>query len=181
MRHALLLGLALTLGPGALVAQGPPGGREGQRRMELEQRVRRQFLSQVARRLELTTTQREQVREILRGGAEERRDLALESQALRIDLMQAVRDEDTPPARYEELLQGIQSLRQREQGLEVREEEALARVLDPRQRALFLMMRMQFNDRVRQLRGPGMRGPGGGGPGGRGSGGGSDGGSGDPA
>ena len=140
---------------------------EQDRRTELERQVRRQFLAQVAQRLQLTPEQREQVREVLSARAEERRDLALESAALRIDLVQAVRDEDAPMSRFEAILERLDAMRAREREIQEQEEAALAEVLDPRQRAIFLMLRMQLNDRIRQMRGPMGRGggpPGDGGP-----------------
>lgn len=146
--------------PGALRAQGTGGDQE--RRTELERQVRHQFLAQVGQRLGLSDDQRERVRQVLLESADGRRDLALESQALRIDLMQAVREEDAPMSRFEDLLARLEAIRAEERRLERQEEAALAEILDPRQRAMFLMMRMQFNDRIRQMRGmPGGRGPGG--------------------
>lgn len=157
--------LVLLAVPAPVAAQGQGG--DPARREELERQVRRQFLAQVAERLQLTTEQREQVREVLTARAEDRRDLALESQALRIELMQAVREEDAPMSRFEAILEELDAIRSRERGIEEQEEAALAEILDPRQRAVFLMLRMQLNDRIRQMRGPMRRGggpPGAGGP-----------------
>jgi hypothetical protein len=155
--------LALILVPGPVLAQ--VRGPDPDRRTELEEQVRRQFLAQVSQRLGLTDDQRDEVRGILAGSVEARRDLALESQALRIELMQAVREEDAPMSRFETILEQLDALRTREQAIQEQEEAALAEVLDPRQQAMFLFLRMQLNDRVRQMRGP-MRGagPGGGSP-----------------
>ena len=159
MRATWLVVVALLV---PAVAMGQGRGPDQDRRAELERQVRHRFLAQVAERLELTTGQRERVREVLADGAEARRDLALEAHALRIDLLQAVRDEDAPMSRFEVLLERLEAVRAREREIEQQEEAALAEFLDPRQRAVFLMMRMQFNDRIRQMRG--MHGPGGGGP-----------------
>ncbi|NIP78217.1 MAG: hypothetical protein GWM90_03050, partial [Gemmatimonadetes bacterium] len=128
MRTTILVALIALLAPGPVVAQGQ--GRMQERRMQLEQQVRRQFLVQVARRLELNEEQREQVRAVLAEGAEARRDLARDSRDLRIDLMQAVRSEDTPMAEFQDLLVRLEGIRERERALERREEESLARVLD---------------------------------------------------
>lgn len=167
MRPIWLMVLVLLAVPGPMVAQGQGMDEARQeRREDLERQVRRQFMAQVAQRLQLTDEQREQVREVLAARAEDRRDLALESQALRIDLMQAVRDDDAEMSRFESILERLEAVRAREREIEQAEEEALAEILDPRQRAIFLMLRMQLNDRIRQMRGarggPGM----GGGPGG---------------
>lgn len=149
MRKAIVFTLLALLVPGVAAAQNQ--GQQPDRRMQLEQQVRRQFLTQVASRLGLTDEQREQVRAVLADGAESRRELAVESRDLRIDLMQAVRDEDTPMSEFQELLARLEAVREREQAIQREEEEALARTLDPRQRAIFLMLRMQFNDRVRRM------------------------------
>lgn len=155
MKRIGLMALVLAVAPMALPAQGV--GPNQDRRAELEQQVRRQFLAQIAERLELTNAQREQVREVLAESADARRDVALESHALRIDLMQAVRSEDASMADFEEILERLDAIRARERQLEEQEEAALADILDPRQRAMFLMVRMQMNERIRQMRGgPGM-------------------------
>lgn len=150
--------------PAEAGAQGRVPDQE--RREALEQRIRGRFLAQVSQRLGLTEEQRSGVREVLAESAEARRDLVLESQALRIDLMQAVRDDDAEMSRFESILERLEAVRAREREIEQAEEAALAEILDPRQRAIFLMLRMQLNDRIRQMRGarggPGM----GGGPGG---------------
>ena len=157
MRTMVWMVLTLMLVPtvGAAQVRGP----DQERRDALEQRIRGQFLAQVAQRLGLTEEQREGVREVLAGSAEARRDLALESQALRIDLIQAVRDEDAEMTRFEGILERLEAVRAQELEIEQAEEAALAEILDPRQRAVFLMLRMQLNDRIRQLRG-GRGGPG---------------------
>jgi Spy/CpxP family protein refolding chaperone len=165
MRAVWLVVLALLATSAAAAAQ--VGGADQDRRAELERQFRRQFMAQVAQRLDLTTDQRDRMREVLAARAEDRRDLALESQALRIELIQAVRDEDAAMSRFEDILTRLEALRAREREIEAQEEAEMAEILDPRQRAIFLMLRMQLNDRVRQMRGPGPRAegpPGTGGP-----------------
>lgn len=154
-----LAALILMLAPLGLPAQGPPAA---DRRSQLEQQVRRQFLMQVAERARLTDAQRAQVRAVLDEGAVARLQLAQESRDLRRDLMRAVRAEDTPMSAFEEILGRLEAIRERERALERREEERLATVLDARQRAMFLMMRMQLNDRIRRMQGhpPAFRGGG---------------------
>ena len=159
MRVIRLVVLALMI-PGLAAAQGR--GPDPDRRAELEQRLRGQFLRQLAERLDLTEEQRTGVREVLAEGAEARRDLALESQALRIDLIQAVREDGTPMSRFQELLAQLDVIRAREQEIAQQEEAGLAEFLNPRQLAVFLMVRMQFNERLQQLRGRRAPGPGGG-------------------
>lgn len=179
MKALAMAVVSLAILGGPLLAQG--GGQRQpeamQRRAHLEEQVRQQFMEQVARRLELSEAQRQGMAEILGEGAEARRELAESSQALRRDLMRSVRDDATPMTTYERLLERLDAIREAERAIERREAERLGDVLNPRQRALFLMMRMQFNDRIRGMRGPpqhrggsGSGGPGGGGPGGPGGG-----------
>ena len=162
MRVIVLVVLAMMM-PAVAVAQ--ERGPDQERREALEQRIRGRFLAQVSQRLGLSQEQRVDVQEVLSESADARRDLVLESQALRIDLMQAVRDDDAEMSRFESILERLEAVRAREREIEQAEEAALAEILDPRQRAIFLMLRMQLNDRIRQMRGarggPGM----GGGPG----------------
>lgn len=143
---------------------GPPAEAQ-QHRMELERQVRHQFMGQVARRLDLSEVQRDRLHAVLEEGAEARRALAGESRRLRQELMAAVRDERTPMSTYDDLLARIRAVRQKEQAIENREAAVMSEFLDARQQAVFLMLRMQLNDRVRRMHGAGGRGPGGG-PGG---------------
>jgi Spy/CpxP family protein refolding chaperone len=154
----LMLGLAV----GAVAQEPSPDPR----RAELEQQVRRQFLSRVAQRLELTDDQRDRLVETMREGAESRQELARESRTLRHDLMQAVRSGSTEMETFQDILGRLDGIRDRERAIQEREEARLAEFLDPRQRAIFLVLRMQFNDRIRGMRGPGPHrgGPGGAGP-----------------
>lgn len=157
MRTMRWVFLALMI-PGALAAQGR--GPDRDRRAELEQQIRHRFLASVADRLELTEDQQFRVQQVMEEGAEARRQLADDSRTLRMELMQAVRDDDTPMTRFESILERLENVRVREQEIAEREETALGEFLDARQRAVLLMMRMQFNDRVRQMRGGMMRGEG---------------------
>lgn len=159
MRGTWMVVLALLVGPGALVAQGR--GPDRDRRESLERQVREQFMERIADRLELTDAQRERVGEALAGSAAARRELAAESRSLRTELMQAVRADDAPMSRFREILDRLEAVREREREIERQEEAALAEILDPRQRVVFLMMRMQLNDRIRRMRGMMPGGPGG--------------------
>lgn len=156
MMLVVLLALAAPVGAAAQ-GQGQPEDRR-ERRERLEQQVRTRFLDMASARLELTADQRTRLASVLDEGARERRELARESMALRRRLMAAARDEATPSSTFEEILRRMETLRQREHDLERTEQERLAGFLSPRQRALFVMMRMRFNEQVRELRGRGPRG-----------------------
>lgn len=153
----LFVALAPLVSPA--YGQTPPRGRGQdveamqQRRAQLEQQVRHQFLAQAAERMSLDASQRERLEVVLRRGAEARRALAQESRQLRIELLRNVADERTPIAAHQSLLDRMQELQSREQALERREAAALGEFLDARQQAQFLVLRMRMNERVRGMRG----------------------------
>ena len=161
MNRIGLIVLILCMSPALAMAQVRPVPRpdrprieaQQQRRAQLEEQVRRQFVTRASDTLGLDPAQRDRLDGVMRGGAEERRQLAVESRELRMELMRAVRNDAVPTATYERLLARMSDLRQREQRLELREEEALAEFLDPRQRVQLIVLRMQLNERVRGMRG----------------------------
>ena len=159
MRKIILVVLLTLAGPVGATGQGqaPPEDRR-ERRERLEQQVRARFLDMTSERLELTEDQRSRLRSVLEEGARERRELARQSMALRRRLMQAAGDQATTPSTFEDLLRDMEALATREHALQRAEQDRLAGFLSPRQRALFLMMRMRFNEQVRELRGRGPRG-----------------------
>lgn len=161
--------MALALAPVAAAAQGQnrpgqgPPARDN-RRNELAQEIHRRFMTQVAERLGLDETQRTKLDQVLVQGMEARRDLARESRSLRMELMRAVHSDTAGEATYRGLLDGLQALQAKERTIEDHEAQELATFLDPRQQAMFLVMRMQFNDNVRRMQRP-HSGRSGGGPG----------------
>ncbi len=160
MRNAVLIGLVLALSPLATVAQEVPtrGQRPRheaaqERRAELEQQFHRQFVARAAESMALSNAQQQRLHQVIQAGAEARRELARESRQLRGEIMQAVRAQDTPMATYQRLLDQTSAMREQEHALARREDAALAEFLDPRQHAMFLVMRMQMMDQVRGMRG----------------------------
>ena len=150
MRNLAPLALALALvlaGP----ASGSAQGGERDRRERLEEEVRGRFLDMATTRLELTASQKERLATVLEEGAAARRGLMRESMTLRRRLIQAAGDPATPADTFEDLLRRMDALAQREHGLQQREQERLAEFLTPRQRALYVMMRIRFNEQVRDV------------------------------
>lgn len=143
----LLFAALVSAAPMAAAGQGPD------RRARLEEQVRTRFLEMAATRLELTAAQRDRLTTVLDEGADARRQLLRESVRLRQRLMAAAQDPSTPASTFEELLREMTALSDGEHALERREQERLAEFLDPRQRALFLMIRMRFNEQIQELRG----------------------------
>jgi len=151
--------LALLLVAAPLTAQVrgvPPQGR----RAELMERIHDRFMDEIAERLGLDEGQRERVSTILRETMEERRDLAREGVVARQHFFAAVQDPATSTAELERLLEEMRELRRRAFELAEAEDDALARVLTPRQHAELLLLRHRFNQHVRDVRGRmGRQGP----------------------
>ncbi len=144
--------LALLLLAAPLTAQVrgvPPQGR----RAELMERIHDRFMDEIAERLGLDEDQKERVSTILRETMEERRELAREGVVVRQHFLAVARDSATSTAELERSLDEMRALRRREFELAEAEDDALARVLTPRQHAELLLLRHRFNQRVHDVRG----------------------------
>jgi Spy/CpxP family protein refolding chaperone len=167
MRLAVLC-LALLLAPAVLQAQqGPPDPARRAameaRRDSLENAIMLRFLGSLDRELGLDADQRTQLERAMRDGALRRRELMRATGELRGQLHRATRSAGTSDAEFNRLLAEHDALRQRESEIWRREQEELARVLSPRQRAQFLMHWVRFQDEVRDILMQQMRQPRGGG------------------
>jgi Spy/CpxP family protein refolding chaperone len=161
--RATLLMLALLVLPcwaGAQQGTPDPARRAAleARRDSLEAEVMQRFLEQLTRELKLDTDQRVQTERVLREGGLRRRELMRASAELRGRLFRAIRATDTPDAEFHRLLAEHENLRHRENDLWRREQDELARVLTPRQRAQFLVQWVRFQDQVREIISQQMRG-----------------------
>ncbi|HEY8469069.1 MAG TPA: hypothetical protein VIL18_05475 [Longimicrobiales bacterium] len=145
-----LLALGLVV-PVAAAAQQQPGTRRGQ----LEHQVLNRFLDRAAQELELDAGGRARLERVLRTSVEQRRAIAAEAARLRQELNRALRDPATPDREFERLLNELAELRAREARLWREEQDALAGVLTPRQRARFMLISARVNERIRALRGTG--------------------------
>jgi Spy/CpxP family protein refolding chaperone len=153
---ALLLCMALL--PAAIQAQqgqGPPDPARRAameaRRDSLENAIMQRFLDQLGRELVLDAEQRAQTERVLRDGAARRRDLMHASAELRMRLHRGSRDRTTSDAAFVRMLADHEALRQRENEIWRLEQDELARVLSPRQRAQFVMHWVRFQDEVRTI------------------------------
>lgn len=133
-----------------------------QRRAALEAQIFNRFMNKVTTDMKLDAAGRARLEQHLRQIGPERRALAQRTVLLRRNLVQAVRNPATPDAEIERLLEQFNQLRAEEEALWTRDQDALGRLLDPRQRAIFVLQYMQFNERIRELmqQRPGGRGPG---------------------
>jgi Spy/CpxP family protein refolding chaperone len=163
VKFALLL--LLLLAPCAAHAQqsSPDPARRAAmeaRRDSLESALMQRLLDQLTRELRLDTDQRTQTERVMRDGAARRRELMHSSGELRARLHRALRSNTTTDAEFTRLVAEQEALRQRESELWRREQDELARVLTPRQRAHFLIQYARFHDHVREILAQQMR-PGG--------------------
>jgi Spy/CpxP family protein refolding chaperone len=121
------------------------------RRDSLEAAILQRFVEQLTRELRLDDEQQKQVDRVLREGAVQRRQLMQASGDLRGRLHRALRNSGTADADFTRLVAEHELLRQREVELWRREQDELARVLTPRQRAHFLVQWVRFQDNVRDI------------------------------
>ena len=147
MNRILAVGILwLAVGGAPLTAQMQQAQRE-----QLEGRILREFVLQSARDLELSNEQGTALYNLLRTSAEEQRAIMREAMQLRTDLANAVRRSATPDAEFERLLAGLDSLRLRDQRQWDRDQQELAHLLSPRQRAGFALRWIRFQERIRDI------------------------------
>jgi Spy/CpxP family protein refolding chaperone len=144
---AMLL-LSLSLGAGALDAQQPP---PGSRRAQLEGRVLREFLDRTQAQMDMSAEQRTRIEQIMAASAQRHRELARAALQLRRELRVAVEDEGTSDAEFRRLLERMEQLRSREQEAWRSDQREIAGVLTPRQRAIFSIRWLEFQERVRAI------------------------------
>ena len=146
--------LFLVLVPAALHAQQTAQSRRAvldARRDSLEVEVVRKFVHRLARDLELDASQQTRTVVVLRESGVRRRDLSRASSQLRSFIHRAARDTTTSDAEFIRLLGEYEVLSSREHELWRREQAELASILDPRQRAQFLLSWVRFQDDMREI------------------------------
>ena len=154
-----LMLVLLVLLPSAVQAQAP----ERERREQLEAQIVQRFLNHTANELQLDAENRTRLEQHLRSTAPRRRALAQSTVQLRGQMLRAVRDETTPDSEFNRLINEMTRLRGQEEEMWKSDQEALSRILTPRQHARFVVMWIRFNEQVRDMamgRG-GQPGPGG--------------------
>jgi len=121
------------------------------RRDSLETEILNRFVDQLTRELGLDANQKQRTERTLRNGAHRRRELMRASGELRGEMVRALRNQNTTDAEFTRLLAQQESLRLRENDLWTREQDELARILNPRQRAHFILQWARFQDNVREI------------------------------
>lgn len=153
-RTGMATALFLMLVPAALHGQQTEQSRRdalAARRDSLEVEVVRKFVHRLARDLKLDASQRTRTELVLRESGVQRRDLSRASSQLRGRMYRAARDTTTSDADFIRLLAEYEALSSREHELWRREQDELALILDPRQRAQFLLSWVRFQDDMREI------------------------------
>lgn len=123
------------------------------RRAELERRVLDEFMERAGEQAEMNDEQQTRVRVILQESAARHRERTLSAARLRRELAQAVRTSGTTDAEFMRIMQQIETMRAQEQQAWQADQQAIAEVLSPRQRAIFSLRWIEFQDRIRALMG----------------------------
>jgi hypothetical protein len=139
--------LMVLLIPALASAQAP----EKQRREQLEAQIVQRFLNHASNELQLDAGTRTRLEQHLRSTAPRRRNLAQNTVQLRGQMLRAVRDESTADAEFTRLIDEMTRLRNQEEDMWKADQEALSRILTPRQHARFVMMWIRFNEQVRDM------------------------------
>ncbi len=108
-------------------------------------------MNKVSRDLRLDGNERTRLERHVRQTGQQRRQLAQRSVELRRRLNFAVQDSATSDNDFAGLLTELEQLRAAENELWRNDQEALGRLLTPRQRAVFTLQFMQLNERIREL------------------------------
>ena len=144
-----LISAVLLLAPMPLVAQRPGG--PPHRREMLQQQIGERFMEGVAAQLKLDAPTRAKLQEHLLKSGEQRRDLAERSQILRIQMVRAARDSTTTDAELRKFISDVNALKKSEDDLWRSDQEALSRILTPRQHVQFMFMWLRLNDQIRDI------------------------------
>jgi Spy/CpxP family protein refolding chaperone len=147
VKKLVLLCCGLLALPGLLLAQNP----DMDRRQMLQGQIIQRFMDHATTQLKLDQATRAKLEQQLRDSGAKRRELAQSTAQLRRRMMDETRDSTTSEADLKKLLGDMTALRQREEDLWKSDQDALARILTPRQQVRFVFMWLRFNEQVREM------------------------------
>jgi Spy/CpxP family protein refolding chaperone len=138
--------------PVPVMAQRPDGPPPPPHRREmLQKQIGERFMDGVAAQLKLDAPTRAKLQDHLLKSGEQRRDLAERSQMLRIQMVRAARDSTTSDAELRKFLAEASALKKSEDDIWKADQEALSRILTPRQHVQFVFMWLRLNDQIREV------------------------------
>lgn len=148
MKNRWLIVVMLLALPAIGRAQNPD---PNARRQALQGEIIRNFMDRVGRELTLDAATRTKLEQQMRQSGGQRRALAQSTAMLRRDMLDAERDSSTADAEFKRLLNEMTILRQKEDDLWKSDQDALAKILTPRQHAKFIFMWLRFNEQIREM------------------------------
>jgi hypothetical protein len=120
-------------------------------RRQLEEQVFNRFLTRVSTDMRLEAPARGRLEQFMRRSTNEHRIRAQQTTMLRRQLMQAVRDSVTSDAEIGRMIAQMEKLKLEDDDQWKRDQSALGQMFGPRQRAIFMLQWMQFNERIRDI------------------------------
>jgi Spy/CpxP family protein refolding chaperone len=151
-RLIVIVALAMVVPSVAMAQAGPRGAPPTpEQRAELEGRVIQRFIQQTGAELGLAAEQTVQLETLFREQMTARRQVARSASELRRRLQQAVQAGTTSEAQFARMLSELESLRNREHELEVREQARLAELLTPKQRAILAVNWFRMQENMREV------------------------------
>jgi Spy/CpxP family protein refolding chaperone len=151
-RLIVAVALAMVVPSVAMAQAGPRGAPPTpEQRAELEGRVIQRFIQQTGAELGLAAEQTVQLETLFREQMTARRQVARSASELRRRLQQAVQTGTTSEAQFARMLSELETLRNREHELEVREQARLAELLTPKQRAILAVNWFRMQENMREV------------------------------
>jgi hypothetical protein len=158
VRKFLFIAVLATCLPAGLAGQvrgrRPPPRLDAQarpNRAALERQILKRFVEQSGREIGLNPPTQNRLQQILNESNARRRQINQEGIAIRQRLMDAIRNPQTSDDEFARILAEIDALREREHELWRSDQEALSKELTPRQRALFTVRWLRFQENIRDL------------------------------
>ena len=151
MKKLMLVVCLAIAAPFSVRAQSPQSQQMGARREMLQRQIIRRFMDRVSMDLGLDAATRGKLEQQMRQSGEARRGLARNTAELRRRMIDATADTTTTDAEFKRLLSDMTSLRQREEDLWRSDQDALSKILTPRQQTRFVFMWLRFNEQVREM------------------------------
>ena len=158
MKRFVLIAMLVACLPGNIAGQvrgrGRPPRLDAQarpNRAALERQILQRFVEQSGREMGLNGPTQTRLQQILNESNARRRQINQEGVQLRQRLVDAIRNPQTTDGDFAAILTEIDALREREHELWRDDQQLLAKELTPRQRAVFMVRWLRFQENIRDL------------------------------